>query len=654
MYSKSQTVSPKPVFLTALPSSISAPSLLLLQKPTGAGSHRKQRQNSNSNKNKPQNVEQKERKNSNNKNSSQKRKHSNNKNNNGNNSISTNNIVIKCEEFSKEDETTNFFNKLAITNQQHKPQLSQQQPPFQQQQSSKSISSSSAPQTISGDKKETEKIEQLGESGAASSINSTSSNISQNDSKSNCSPEEEIESSFEEKNSNNEQEGCEVVLEILPISIDEETLKHYTSFLSVLSEIIVNMCQDIDSNSPQLDVLSPSSTLPSSKTTSSLTTIEKFQVFNVDQVPEISIQAYIQRVFKYLPFGTDIFIISTIYLDRLIQNNHELAITPLNIHRLFMGSIIVASKFHNDKALNNRYYAQVGGISLSEMNQLEIHFLLLLNWKLNIDAEIFNAFKNSIQSKIDILDQKIRKLTLEKEKEKEKEEKEKEILNNDEQCNSNNQNKQLNNAQPTQPKRYVTIVETDTNNSSTNNSNKNYTPKNNKFNNKNSQSTSQFSRIINNNRNSSKISYHHPNYLTYPLAPNHFPQQQQQQQQQQQHIQPQQSHYYAQPQYYNQQQQYYSHYQYNQQLSYYQQYQEYYQQQQHNSQNYLFDYSSSYDDGSTLSSSPSTSPVLSSSSTSTASSSLSSSQSYQASAAPQQPHSWQNAYYYNYHASSYQ
>ncbi|KAM9965797.1 hypothetical protein ACTFIR_005971 [Dictyostelium discoideum] len=768
VYSKSQTVSPgKPqnIFVTALPSSVSAPSLLSLQKPNnGAGSHRKQRQNSGSSKNRPNlpvdQIKSTERKNSGNKsNNNKNRKYSkNNPNVNGNN-INSSSIVIKCEEqqqqdgFLKSQEFPNLFkNKLYL-----KDDIS---PPS-------SSSSTSSPSCLSSSSSSTFSQSEIAEN--KDDINNNNNNNNCNNTNGNFEEEEEeeknkveqqpieeetfIESSFEETKEVSEEVPFEEQFEILPISIGEETLKEYTSFLSVLSELIVDMYYDDDksSTSSQSSSSAPSSPKPiknndnnttttatttttttTSKTaTSSLSTIEKFQVFNVDQIPEISIEDYIERVFKYLPFGTDIFIFSTIYLDRLIQWNQEIQISPLNIHRLFMASIIVASKFHNDKALNNRYYAQVGGISLFEMNQLEIHFLLLLNWKLHIDPEIFDAFKTSIQSKIDILDMKIRKLSnngnINNESNKENivikttEEKVKNseihINSNNNDCNNNNNNNATvtttstpttittptptpttttiptpatqsnNNNCNNSTKRYVTLVETDKNNS------KPKTKYNSSNKSTNNGGTSQFSRILN-NRGSKNVSYHHPNYLTYPLAApqtNYQPQQQQQQT------------YYQPPhhqQQYYQQQQYYSNYQYNQQLSYYQQqqqqqhYDDYYQQQQipipPQPQNYIYQqpYHSTSSTSSTniyigKSGTPSSpnmndicggvsesydSQIPSSFGSSSGSGSVGSCTSSSigsttaGSASQYQPHSWQNAYYYggvatsqfSYHTPTYQ
>ena len=47
-------------------------------------------------------------------------------------------------------------------------------------------------------------------------------------------------------------------------------------------------------------------------------------------------------------------------------------------------SLLVATKFFDDKYYENTYYAKVGGIKISEFNSLEALFLQLINFKLYV------------------------------------------------------------------------------------------------------------------------------------------------------------------------------------------------------------------------------------------------------------------------------
>ena len=54
-------------------------------------------------------------------------------------------------------------------------------------------------------------------------------------------------------------------------------------------------------------------------------------------------------------------------MDQVVQFNPDFVISSLNVHRLLITSIMLASKFFDDGYYNNAYYARVGGISNSEV-----------------------------------------------------------------------------------------------------------------------------------------------------------------------------------------------------------------------------------------------------------------------------------------------
>ncbi|TFK28656.1 cyclin-domain-containing protein [Coprinopsis marcescibilis] len=59
-------------------------------------------------------------------------------------------------------------------------------------------------------------------------------------------------------------------------------------------------------------------------------------------------------------------------------------IDSYNIHRLVIAGVTVASKFFSDVFYTNGRYAKVGGLPLGELNQLELQFLLLNDFRLVI------------------------------------------------------------------------------------------------------------------------------------------------------------------------------------------------------------------------------------------------------------------------------
>tara|TARA_B110000263_G_C15301590_1_gene508269 strand:+ start:2397 stop:2897 length:501 start_codon:yes stop_codon:yes gene_type:complete len=100
-------------------------------------------------------------------------------------------------------------------------------------------------------------------------------------------------------------------------------------------------------------------------------------LFNCSTTPNISILDFLIRLIKYIKPDYLTFILSFIYLDRISYN---INLTYLNIHRFYLISLITAVKYNDDFYFDNLFYAKCGGLSLTEFNKLEIHFLIEINW----------------------------------------------------------------------------------------------------------------------------------------------------------------------------------------------------------------------------------------------------------------------------------
>lgn len=119
-------------------------------------------------------------------------------------------------------------------------------------------------------------------------------------------------------------------------------------------------------------------------------------VFHGLRAPTISIQHYIDRIFKYGGCSPSCFLVAYIYVDRFIQQT-DMLLTSLNVHRLLITGVMVAAKFIDDAFFNNAYYARVGGISTAEMNRLEMKFLFSLDFKLQVSVKTFQSYCSQLQ-----------------------------------------------------------------------------------------------------------------------------------------------------------------------------------------------------------------------------------------------------------------
>ncbi|KAG5043043.1 hypothetical protein AAZX31_03G094500 [Glycine max] len=119
---------------------------------------------------------------------------------------------------------------------------------------------------------------------------------------------------------------------------------------------------------------------------------QKISVFHGLTRPNISIQCYLERIFKYANCSPSCFVVAYVYLDRFTQRQPSLPINSFNVHRLLITSVMVAAKFMDDMFYNNAHYAKVGGITKVEMNFLELDFLFGLGFHLNVTPGTFQAY----------------------------------------------------------------------------------------------------------------------------------------------------------------------------------------------------------------------------------------------------------------------
>ncbi|KAL9650373.1 hypothetical protein ABK040_016440 [Willaertia magna] len=115
--------------------------------------------------------------------------------------------------------------------------------------------------------------------------------------------------------------------------------------------------------------------------------------FHTNNPPAISVLKYLERIVKFAFCTAECYILSLVYMDRLVQANPQFVISNYSIHRLLITSIMVAAKFFDDKFYDNAYYAKVGGIDVEEINRLEIEFLFMIQFSLHIQAPEFNQYK---------------------------------------------------------------------------------------------------------------------------------------------------------------------------------------------------------------------------------------------------------------------
>lgn len=113
--------------------------------------------------------------------------------------------------------------------------------------------------------------------------------------------------------------------------------------------------------------------------------------------PLITPVEYLRRLVRFCSSSRSAFIAAFFYLHKIAAvPDSQLHINSLNIHRLLLTAVLLATKFIDDVHHDNAHFAMVGGLVVEELNALEIHFLKLLQFKLTINFDEMDLFESHV------------------------------------------------------------------------------------------------------------------------------------------------------------------------------------------------------------------------------------------------------------------
>lgn len=120
--------------------------------------------------------------------------------------------------------------------------------------------------------------------------------------------------------------------------------------------------------------------------------------FHSSEVPPISIPEYMTRIAKYFDCSGSCFVLALVFIDRLIRHSPHVTVNRFTSHRLLLTGMVVAAKFHDDAFFTNRFYANIGGVDLQDMNRMEASFLELIDFSLHVQPEEFAIYSKACQA----------------------------------------------------------------------------------------------------------------------------------------------------------------------------------------------------------------------------------------------------------------
>lgn len=120
-------------------------------------------------------------------------------------------------------------------------------------------------------------------------------------------------------------------------------------------------------------------------------------MFQCKRVPEMNIKQYFQRFAKYSGVSGEAMILSIVHIARICRTLPNFPVNSLTIHRLLLASLLISAKFFDDSRTNNGRYALLGGVTLKEMNQLEVEFLFLIDFNLFVtESEYTHIYRELV------------------------------------------------------------------------------------------------------------------------------------------------------------------------------------------------------------------------------------------------------------------
>jgi len=105
--------------------------------------------------------------------------------------------------------------------------------------------------------------------------------------------------------------------------------------------------------------------------------------FECRRNPRISIEEYMERMVKYADATPDALAAAVVYARRYVARTGA-AMDPRTSHRLLLACFVTAAKIRDDFFYANSHYAEVGGVTLAELNRMERALLLSLDWELHL------------------------------------------------------------------------------------------------------------------------------------------------------------------------------------------------------------------------------------------------------------------------------
>ncbi|KAL5214374.1 hypothetical protein ABZP36_003526 [Zizania latifolia] len=124
------------------------------------------------------------------------------------------------------------------------------------------------------------------------------------------------------------------------------------------------------------------------------------RAFDSGTVLDISLRGFLERFSRYANVSPQVYVVAYSYLERLRRGDAGVRVVAASAQRLLTVAILVASKFVEDRNYKNSYFAAVGGLSAAELSSLELDFLFLMQFRLNVSVSVFQTYCRHLEREV--------------------------------------------------------------------------------------------------------------------------------------------------------------------------------------------------------------------------------------------------------------
>ena len=117
----------------------------------------------------------------------------------------------------------------------------------------------------------------------------------------------------------------------------------------------------------------------------------KDNIFYLEQIPNISLEYFINHLFKYTNMSISSLILAIIYIDQFCEK-FRYVLSMHNIFRILLIFIYISIKVNEDTNIKPDFYSKVAGVSIKDLNMLEFQMCVAMNFDFYIKSDYYQEY----------------------------------------------------------------------------------------------------------------------------------------------------------------------------------------------------------------------------------------------------------------------